>query len=226
MVTYFDLIPRDITEIILQNVNESLDLYNLYESKILNEVLLDENYWMMRIKSYCKMVDVKQSIPSNLLDFNGSRFEIILMNYFTIINAYDYVTYIIKDHEGNVDFRNKLIVSGDIIEGDPDEYEEHITWAYELCITNFKLFRLDLIKSPDKDMINDIISTVTKNINLYSRRFGRISSIQITFGSKNTYRFKITDTDNHSIKYYVHEYDAINMIMHLRCNNAPEIEPF
>jgi hypothetical protein len=221
MTSYFDLIPREIIEIILGNLIDISTYHNAYESKSVNDTPTDEKYWLRKIKSYCVIIDLK-CIPHNLLDFSKESFEIILMNFFTIINAYNYTLDVINIHDRNVHDRKDFIKSGDITEDDPAQYA---TWAYDLCLTNFKLLKLNLIKS-NKDILSllDIISN--KDILRYERH--EDYTINIIFSDIDQYEFKIGRNVLNvlNVVYAVFRQDVINMIMHLRCNHSPEIIPF
>ncbi len=136
MASYFEALPKEITEIILLNINNVFDYDNLHKSELVDDILTDKNFWIKNIKLWCPEIDLG-AVPQSLLDFDNTLFEIILMNYASALRSYGVVRDILNHHNDLVRSRKESRISVGIY--------STISYEWYLHINNFKLLRLNLL---------------------------------------------------------------------------------
>lgn len=216
MTTYFDIIPEELISIILFNIEEVSDHINLKDITAFNKVLMTQEYWIQKIKITLPRLDLK-CIPQSLLNFKNDIFDITLMNYGSILRAYNYMKEIISQPAKSVKKRKDR----ELHEGDQGE-EVRYDWAWDLGINNFKLLRLDLLNNED---ILEITSIFTIIYPYYYKRHIEDHEIKISFYDTGRYKFTITGMSR-DITYFISRQDVINMIIHLACNRSQEVKSF
>ena len=110
-MNYLEIIPKELSHLILFHVTDPLELYDLYSSDVIKVILDDPLYWNEKIRYLFPESDDK-NVPSNLLDYKNKSIEDKITNYKILLNAYNNTLKIIdptKDYVGLWSYKVKNI---------------------------------------------------------------------------------------------------------------------
>lgn len=186
-MTYFDVIPKDLIMTILLKINDVDDFMQL--GSIFKDVLSTAYFWDTKIKLVLNDINFS-CIPQDLLDFNTS-YDIILMNYGSLIHSYQELQYVLSqwNNIGN-------------------EGTEAVTAKYALrSINNFKLLRLDLL---DPENTKTLMNFFTN----YRNGSTKNNYLEILLFDGSKCKLNIL-CNGARVNYSISTSDAVNLITYL-----------
>ena len=205
---YFDIIPQELTHVILYNIDDINVIKNLYNSlDLMKNILLDHKFWNAKIRQNMPEVDL-DFVPNYLYNYQGKSLDIILANYSLIYRCYNKVMKIIKYVYGRIIEIGKLN-DGDII------YVDHYSEKYMLALVN----NFEVLKAHKSSSGGELLERFLKGDFSETAR----SSIEILFYDDKIYKININFWSHHftnNITYIVTLRDALNLYMHIQCNGG------
>ena len=90
MDTYFDLIPKELTEVILNYIDAHEDFVNLYElTNSFESILSNKFFWIQYLKDRLdKFYELSPEFSSKMLDIKTLKFYYLSSHTFRILHAY------------------------------------------------------------------------------------------------------------------------------------------